>query len=284
MQITQKLISFVGKSRYERATSVRAYIGQWDWRIPHLGNDRTAYIIGLFGTGRLYINTLILKNIGKRAKYFRDTIRVHPGPTSMIYSGHATIKYVSREQVLPEVTSRILEAVESGFADLIFVYRHPFDSLLTNWVWWRSFTRGSRPVVISEAYKNRNELCADLEENFSEFETFAQGDPGFFTALPGPRFLSFGEFVEETELFLQSATRALRLEDFMTDPLKEFSKIAGVMSVDVDSSSLHIPPPRTKAYGYLAVKEQVPRFKCFIDKLNPETKRRIEKMGYDVAA
>ena len=64
--------------------------------VPHLGNDRTAYIIGLFGTGRWYINELMLQNIGERAKYFRDEIRFHPGPTSMIYSGHATMKYVSR--------------------------------------------------------------------------------------------------------------------------------------------------------------------------------------------
>ena len=58
--------------------------------------DKTAYVIGLFGTGRRYINELILQNIGERAKYFRDGIRFHPGPTSMIYSGHATMRYVSR--------------------------------------------------------------------------------------------------------------------------------------------------------------------------------------------
>jgi hypothetical protein len=92
--------------------------------------------------------------------------------------------------------------------------------------------------------------------------------------------LSFPEFVEETELFLPSATLALRLEDFMTDPLKEFSKIARVMSVDLDLSRLRVASPRTKPYGYLAVKEKVPRFRSFIDGLNAETKRRIKKIGY----
>ena len=114
--------------------------------VPHLGNDRTAYVIGLFGTGRSYINELMLQNIGERAKYFRDRIRVHPGPTSMIYSGHATMRHVSRLQTLPAVTSRILEAVRSGFADLIFVYRHPLDSLLTNWVWWRTYIRDNNVI------------------------------------------------------------------------------------------------------------------------------------------
>src|SRR5579864_2480059 len=116
------------------------------WKAPHLGNDKTAYFIGLFGSGRSYINELLLQNIGERAKYFRDEIRLHPGPTSMIYSGHATTRYVSRFQALPAVTNLILAAVRSGFADLIFVYRHPFDSLLTNWIWWRTFIRDN--VVI----------------------------------------------------------------------------------------------------------------------------------------
>ena len=249
-----------------------------------LGNDRTAYLIGLFGTGRRYINELMLQNIGERAQYFRDTIRVHPGPTPMIYSGHATVRHACRMQYQPVVTSRIIGAVKSGFADLIFVYRHPLDSLLTNWIWWRSYIRDNRSIAgISQAYQTTDDLSADLEQNFFDFETFAAGDPNFFAGAPGPRFLSFSEFVEETELHLQSATLTLRLEDFMTDPGKEFSKIVEVMSVDVDVSRLCVASPKSKPYGYLAVQEKVPRFRDFIDGLDAETRRRIEKLGYKVA-
>jgi hypothetical protein len=248
-----------------------------------LRDYKTAYVIGLFGTGRRYINELILQNIGERAKYFRDTIRFHPGPTPMIYSGHATMRYVSRAQELPAVMSRILEAVKSGFANLIFVYRHPLDSLLTNWIWWRTYLRDNRSISgISQVYKNRNDLCADLEETFAEFKAFAEGDPEFFAGVPGPRFLSFQEFVEETELHLQSATLTLRLEDFMIDPFKEFSKIAGALAVDLRLSRLGVAPPRTKPYGYLAVKDKVPRFREFVNDLKRETKTRIERIGYNV--
>ena len=66
----------------------------------------------------------------------------------------------------------------------------------------------------------------------------------------------------------------------MIDPFKEFSKIVEVMSVDLDLSRLRIAPPKTKPYGYLAVKDKVPRFRNFIDGLDAETKRRIEKIGY----
>jgi hypothetical protein len=66
----------------------------------------------------------------------------------------------------------------------------------------------------------------------------------------------------------------------MIDPLKEFSKIVEIMSVDIDLSRLRVAPPRTKPYGYLAVKEKVPRFRNFINELDAETKRRIKKIGY----
>src|SRR5580658_7951781 len=222
-------------------------------KIPHAGNDRTLYVIGLFGTGRSYINELLVHNIGERAKYFRDEIRFHPSPTSMIYSGHVTVRHVSRAQEAPAIMQNILGAVRSRFADLIFVYRHPLDSLLTNWIWWRRYLRDVKvkSTYISEFYKNTDDLCADLEQNFLEFKAFAEGDPHFFAALPGTRFLSFPEFVEETELYLQSATLSLRLEDSMIDPSKEFSKIVEVMSVDLDSSRLRVAPPRTKPYRYL---------------------------------
>jgi hypothetical protein len=262
---------------------VRYRLLKWGWRLPHVGKDRTAYVIGLFGTGRWYINELLVHNIGERGKYFMDGLRFHPRPTSMIYSGHTTVRHDSRLQFPPVITSRILESVNLGFADLIFIYRHPLDSLLTNWIWWRTYLRENKIITgISQIYGTTDALCADLEEHFLDFKTFAQGDPEFFASAPGPRFLSFPEFVEETELHLQSATLALRLEDFMTDPLKEFSKIVEVMSVDLDLSRLVVPPPRTKPYGYVAVRDKVPRFREFINQLDAETKRRIERIGYDV--
>jgi len=156
--------------------------------------------------------------------------------------------------------------------------------LLTNWVWWRTKLRDDRMISgISEVYKDTNDLCADLERNFSEFQAFAEGDPDFFAGVPGPRFLSFQEFIEETELYRQSATLSLRLEDFMTDPLKAFSRIVEVMSVDVDLARLYLIPPRSVPYGYLAAKEKVPRFRNFISGLDELTKSRIDKLGYSLA-
>jgi hypothetical protein len=152
---------------------------------------------------------------------------------------------------------------------------------LTNWIWWRRYIRDNRvSTIASQVHKNTEDLCEDLERNFPEFKAFAEGAPDFFAAMPDPRFLSFAEFVEETELFLQGATLTLRLEDFMTDSLKEFSKIVNVMSVSLDLRNLQVVLPRAKPFGYLAVKEKVPRFGDFISSLDSVTRERIEKIGY----
>ena len=72
----------------------------------------------------------------------------------------------------------------------------------------------------------------------------------------------------------------MRLEEFMIDPSTEFARIVEMMSVDLDLSRLCVASPRTRPYGYLAVQDKVPRFRNFINELNEETKRRIEKIGY----
>ncbi len=296
----RRLVKFVRKSTPEKLQSVQYHLSATDryWKLHRPGRDKTVYIIGLFGTGRWYVTELIRQHIGQRAKYYRFAItRCHQVPTSMIYGGHATIKYVSRAQALPQLTNRILETVRAGISDLIFIYRHPVDSLLTNWIFWRNNIRNiDTNATISKIYKNIDQLCADLDQNFLEFMAFVRSDPAFFagasakprntedqTVPAGTLFLSFSQFVEESELFFQSATLALRLEDFAVDPLKEFSKILTLMSVDLDLSRLRLPRPESMAYRYLRVKEKVPRFREFLDRLDPETKRRIEAIGYSLA-
>jgi hypothetical protein len=205
---------------------LRSHLEDRGWKVPRIGNDRTAYVIGLFGSGRWYINELMLQNIGKRARYFRDTIRLQPGPTSMIYSGHATMKYPSRDQALPEVTRGIVEAVRSGIADSIFIYRHPLDSLLTNWVWWRTYIRENKWISgISQVYANRDDLCADLEANFLDFKAFAEGDPDFLARVPGPRVLSFPGICRGKPSFIYNPPRSLY--DWRTSWWIRFGSFAG---------------------------------------------------------
>ena len=129
-------------------------------------------------------------------------------------------------------------------------------------------------------FANTDELCAYLEQHFADFRAFAEGDPSFFASLPGARFLSLAEFVEETELYLTAATLALRFEDFVVDPGKQFSKIAEVMEIPHGLSPLGLNPPKSKPYGYLAVKEKVAAFRDFVNELDAATKEGIQRLGY----
>ncbi len=199
----------------------------------------------------------------------------------MIYSGHATMRYLSRFQAPPEVTRRVLETVRLGYADIIFIYRHPLDSLLTNWVWWRIYLRHHTKIGgLSQVYDSTRDLAIDLEQNFPEFVAFADGNADFFAASPGPRFLSFAEYVEETVLFLQNATLALRFEDFAAAPLKAFSRIVQLMSADVDLSALKLAAPTSTPYGHKALLQSVPRFRQFADGLDAKIRDAIEAMDY----
>lgn len=107
-------------------------------------------------------------------------MRIHRGPTSRIYAGRKTMKYTSRDQRPPSITSRILKAVQSGSADFIFAYRHPLDSLLTNRVWWRTYIREKRMSgSFRNCIKNTDDLCAVLEQNFPECGALRKVTLGF---------------------------------------------------------------------------------------------------------
>lgn len=270
--------------RRVRATAYDQLL-RFGWKPPRLDQQKTAYVIGLLGSGRWYLNELIMDNLGPRAKYFRDVFdfRFHPAPTSMIYSGHCTLCHESFGLRPPAVTRQILEAVQHDDADLIFIYRHPLDSLLTNWAWCRAlFHQGEAYSGISQIYRDTAQLCTDLEQNFPEFLSFAAGGRLYYWARTGTPFLSFSEFVEETELYVRTATLALRLEDFMTDPNAEFARLAKVLSVDLGSRRGAIALPRSRPYRYRSVIRQVPRFRRFVDALDPETRKRIEIIGYTI--
>ena len=261
-------------------------------QVEYQGRERTTYIVGLFGSGRWYLNELIQRHLAERAAYyFRDTwhLRAHPGPTRMIYSGHATIKHAAWGQALPTVIAGLTDSLQARYADLIFVYRHPLDSLLTNWVWLREYMRRkSRVGGISAVYERTDDLCAVLEQNFAEFMAFVEGAPAFSAGLPRLRggartFLSFAQFLEETILFTEFATLSLRFEDFMVDSRREFARIAQLMSADLDTSTLSVAAPKTRPGRYKEVAERSSGFRNFIRGLDAQSRSRIEKLGYELS-
>ena len=252
----------------------------------NISSTSTIYIVGLFGSGRMYLGDVIRDHIGERALHFRDELRHESTPTPMIYSGHMTLKYVSTGFNPPEFGNRIVASVRSGAGKMIFIYRHPLDSLLTNWVWWRSHVRAGaggpeHGAVISNSFRSLAALCETVEREWSSFEAFAMGDPAFFAALPGARFLSFSEYVEESVALFEQATLRLPLESFTTNPYAAFLKVIDVISPGMrPSCTMYIRRPESKPGTHLVVMKNVPRFNEFVNGINPETKRLMLKLGY----
>jgi len=246
----------------------------------------TIYVVGLFGSGRMYLGDVIRNHIGERAVYYRDELRHESTPTSMIYCGHMTLKHVSTGLNPPEFASRIVESVRSGAGRMIFIYRHPLDSLLTNWVWWRSNVRAGATgpehgAFISSSFKSLDALCEIVEQEWASFEAFAMGDPAFFADVPGACFLSFAEFVEESVLLFEQATLRLPFEAFMTNPYAAFVKVIDVISPEMRlSCTSHIARPQSKPGTHLFVMKSVPRFNEFVNGIGTETKRLMLKLGY----
>ena len=251
-----------------------------------VSSTSTIYVVGLFGSGRMYLGDVIRNHIGERAVHYRDDLQHESTPTSMIYCGHMTLKHVATGLNPPELASRIVESVRSGAGRMIFIYRHPLDSLLTNWVWWRSNLRAGATgpehgAFISSSFKSLDGLCEIVEREWASFEAFAMGDPVFFADVPGACFLSFAEFVEESVLLFEQATLRLPFEAFVTNPYAAFVKVVDVISPEMRlSCSLHIGRPQSKPGTHLVVMKQVPRFREFVNSISPETKRLMSKLGY----
>jgi hypothetical protein len=256
-------------------------LAKWRFWRNSRGRTPTVYIVGLFGTGRTYINAIIETHFYERASDFRDGLEHESTPTSMIYSGHMTLKYSSSEQQPPDFGNRIVESVRSGAGRLILIYRHPLDSLLANWVWWRSFLLGrDLGASISSSFQSLEQLAEFIDREWSSLEAFALGDASFYGS-SGYRFLSFSEFVEESVLLFDQASLRLRFEELKVNPYKAFVRLVDVISPEMRvSPSLHIQRPNAKPGAYLFVMKTVPRFEAFVNRLSPETKLRMAKLGY----
>jgi len=241
----------------------------------------TVYIVGLFGSGRTYVSSIIENHFYERALDFRDELKHESTPASMIYSGRMTLKYPSSEQNSPDVGNRIVQLVSSGTARLIFIYRHPLDSLLANWVWWRSFLfRRDRGVSISSSFQSLQQLSEFVDREWGSLEAFALGDASFYGS-SGYRFLSLSEFVEESVLLFERATLNVRFEELAVNPYRAFVRLADVISPEMHvRPSLHIQRPNAKPGAYSFVMKTVPRFEAFVNRLSPETKLLMMKLGY----
>jgi hypothetical protein len=249
---------------------------------------RPTYIIGIFGSGRMYLTSLVLHTDPEVAYYYRGEWRHYLGNIPVILSGHVTSMYEGAFCDRPDYGRVLLERAAAGLINLVFVYRHPLDSLLSNWVWFRKFLRQEKPASgIAASYKTEADLHRDLSENFDEFCLFCEGSKDFARVATGTsrdwRFLSLLEFIHETEVFLSSANvHAFRFEDFQIDAATQFKRFASILAPDLPPKLDQLPAPQAASSRYLSARENVSAFRAKIDSLPTHITKRIVALGYSV--
>lgn len=215
---------------------------------PH---QRPVYILGLFGTGRWYLNELIMHHTGQRGYYFLDQLRDRKGGPPIIWSGHTTIIHDQIAGHEPAALGRsILKLAEEGQAEIIFIHRHPLDSLLTNWTWWREFLAKKKMISgIVAKYPNNEEFFKDVASNFHELTLFADGSRDFMRLYSEEQtnFFSLHQFIVETAAFVNHKhVHSFRFEDFISEPNEQFSRLLKIIDPIATPANIDVPRPRAE--------------------------------------
>jgi len=249
---------------------------------------KPTFIVGLFGSGRFYIKDLIINSGLEIAYYFQDGLYDYRGAVPFIFSGHVTCTYESAKCHSPSFGRALLERAAAGLINLVFIYRHPLDSLLSNWVWFRLLHRKLTPGGIAGgAYASEEAFHRDLNDNLYEFSQFCGGSKDFIRITTGsdttPNFMSLLEFIHETEVFVTNPNvHCFRFEDFKSDAAREFKRLVSILAPDLTPKSDNVPLPRSLSNRYELAKGNVSPFQVFTASLPIDITKRINALGYSV--
>jgi hypothetical protein len=251
---------------------------------------KPTYIVGLYGTGRSYINSLIMNSGLDIAYYFRNGLYQYFGTVPAIFSGHTNLIYeggVFLEH--PASFGRaLLDRAAARLINLIFIYRHPLESLLTNWVWFRHFHQFKKMTSgIEDVYKSKEDFHRDLNDNIYEFSLFCGGSKDFGRITAGKEvtltFLSLLEFIDETEAFIGNPNvHCFRFEEFGSNAVGEVTRLISIMAPDLTPKFDNVTVPRSLPGRYESSKENSPSFRALMKTLPTEIAKRIIAMGYSV--
>jgi hypothetical protein len=246
------------------------------------------YIVGIFGSGRQYVGGLLQHSDPEIAYYLRGDLRHYYGAVPVIFTGHVTSIYESALCDHPSFGRTLLDRAAADLISLIFIYRHPLDSLLSNWAWIRRFLRHEAPTTgIAQAYKSEEDFHRDLDDNFDEFSLFCDGSADFARIVTGSeinwRFLSLREYIHETEVFIGGANvQSFRFEDFKADAAAEFKRLVSILAPDLPPEIGNPVAPRALSSRYRSARENVGAFRSFMDSLPTDITKRIMALGYSV--
>jgi hypothetical protein len=248
---------------------------------------KPTYLLGLFGTGRQYLNSLFLKSNLEIAYYFRDCCHNYFGAVPVIFSGHVASTYERVGFRTPDFWRTLIERAAAGLVNLIFIYRHPLDSVLSNWAYFHHLKKTGVPRGIARGYKAAEDFHRDLNDNIYEFSLFCGGSQDFPRVLAGSYgkggFMSLFEFIRETEVFVSNPNvHCFRFEDFQRDATAEFKRLVSILAPNLTHQVDHAASPEASSSRYQSAKENVTSFRALMDSLPADVKKRIMALGYSV--
>lgn len=252
---------------------------------------RPLIIVGLFGTGRTYFSELILGN-PQIAPIYQEGLAScgYFAEHILISSGHATIKHSSSFQMLPQDTEkRLVEPLHQGYHDILFVLRHPFDSLFSNWAWWRKYSETGVPHkdAVGGVFGGNSGLVQDIRRNRDAFIAFmTQGRVPFSSKVnsTNDHFLSFDAMLDESLLWsVVDNIKSIRFEQLHQD-LAVASAVIGPMIFGSTRSEFILTPPKSKPFNFRSVFRECPDIEFLVKShCTPESVDKMNALGYSLA-
>jgi hypothetical protein len=251
-------------------------------------NIKPLVVIGLFGTGRTYFSNAFLSNPTLAPLYQEGLASCGMYAShSVICSGHATLKHESSFQMAPDQTGELLlRPLSDEFHCILFVKRHPVDSLFSNWAWWRRFCDTGIPHngAVKEVFGGNRGLIEDIRSNLPAFLKFMA--EGIVPSRPndpaeGNRFLSFEQMLDESLAWMEvPAVVSIRFEEIHEHLDTVSDTITNLLSRR-PWGSLVLELPVSTAFNYRQIFRDHPDIQSLVCAgIGRESSDKLLRMGY----
>lgn len=251
-------------------------------------NIKPLIVIGLFGTGRTYFSNAFLSN-STLAPLLQEGLAscgVYASH-SVICTGHATLKHSSSFQMEPDQTDKLLLCpLRDGFHCILFVTRHPVDSLFSNWAWWRRFCDTGIPHhgAVKEVFGGNRGLIEDIRSNKKAFLKFmTEGRVPSRPNYPAEvyRFLSFEQALDESLAWMGVPGVVSIMFEGIHDHLDKVSDTITTLLARRRWGSLILELPVSSAFNYRQIFGDYPDIKSLVcDGIGRESSDKLTRMGY----
>jgi hypothetical protein len=187
----------------------------------------------------------------------------------------------------PEQTRELLLCpMREGFHCILFVTRHPVDSLFSNWAWWRRFcdTGIQHQGGVKEVFGGNRGLIEDIRSNLPAFLKFMA--EGRVPSLPndlaeGNRFLSFEQMLDESLAWMGVPGVVPISFEEIHKHLDTLSKTITNLLTRRPWGSLIFELPASSAFNYRQIFKDYPDIQSLVCAgIGRESSDKLARMGY----